>query len=150
MVHQILKRMLLNNSLRFSLGTLASIGLAVAFLFQNFDVLCFCINLNGFYEFNHSHHNEVNFAINKLLRYIINNVSAVIIIHMLFLDIKFSKAVILIQTLVLIIFFPFYFYFAFSEPIILRQLYQKLNIILLNPIVPFVLGVSYFFKSQNS
>ena len=140
----------LNSPFRLVLLLLATLGLAVAFLFQNFDVLCFCNNPNGFYEFNHSNHNEVNFAINKLLRYILNNVSAALIIHIVFMDIKFSKAVILIQTLVLIIFFPLFFYFAFADITILKQLYQKLNIILLNPIVPFILGVSYYFKSRKS
>ena len=125
------------------------IGLAIAFLFQNFDVLCYCINQNGFYDFNSSNHNELNFAINKLLRYLINTLSAVVILHILFQNIKFSKTIILIQTLILIIFFPFYFYFAFSNFLLLTQLYQKLNIILLNPIVPFILGISYYYKSKK-
>jgi hypothetical protein len=149
MEDQILKMMPLNSPLRLVLLLIATLGLAAAFLFQNFDVLCFCDNPNGFYEFNHSDHNEVNFAINKLLRYILNNVSAALIIHIVFMDIKFSKAVILIQTLVLIIFFPLYFYFAFSNVLLLTQLYQKLNIILLNPIIPFILGISYYFKRRK-
>lgn len=149
MEHQILKKMPLNNSFRLVFLILALLGLAAAFLFQNFDVLCFCNNPNGFYEFNRSNHNEINFAINKLLRYIVNNISAALIIHLFFGDTKFSKAVIVIQTLVLIIAFPFFFYFAFSDVILLTQLYQKLNIILLNPIIPFILGVSYYFKSRK-
>lgn len=146
---QILKKMPMTNSFRLLLGLLAFIGLASAFLFQNFDVLCFCNNPNGFFEFNQNNQNELNFTVNKLLRYIVNNVSAALIIHILFLDNKFSKAVVLIQSLILVIFFPLFFYFAFSHITILTQLYQKLNIILLNPIVPFVLGVSYYFKYRK-
>ena len=139
----------LSNSTRLLFVLIGIVGLAAAFLFQNFDVLCLCFNQSGYYEFNSSNHNEINFAVNKLLRYLINTLSAVIIINILFQDIKFSKVVTLIQTLILIIFFPFYFYFAFSDIILLTQLYQKLNIILLNPIVPFILCVSYYFKSRK-
>ena len=141
--------MQLNKSIRLVLALLAILGLAAAFLFQNFDLLCVCVRSNGFYEFKSSNHNEVNFIINKLLRYIINNLSAALLIFILFQDSKFSKAVTLIQTLVLIIFFPFFFYFAFSDVILLKQLYQKLNIILLNPIIPFILGISYYFKRRK-
>jgi hypothetical protein len=141
--------MQLNKSIRLVLALLAILGLAAAFLFQNFDLLCVCVSSNGFYEFKSINHNEVNFIINKLLRYIINNLSAALLIFILFQDSKFSKSVTLIQTLVLIIFFPLYFYFAFSNVLLLTQLYQKLNIILLNPIIPFILGISYYFKRRK-
>lgn len=150
MVGQILTKMPYNNYCTKSLFVLIGIvGLATAFLFQNFDVLCLCFNQSGFYDFNSNYHNEVNFALNKLLRYLLNSLSSVAIIYAVFKDSKFSKAVTFIQSLVLITFFPFFLYFAFSDVLLLKQLYQKLNIILLNPILPFILGVSYYFKSRK-
>ena len=149
MEDQILKMMPLNNFTRLLFVLIGIVGLAAAFLFQNFDVFCLCFNQNGFYYFNSNNHNEVNFAINKLLRYITSTFSSVLIINSVFKDNKFSKSVTLIQTLVLIIFFPLYFYFAFSNVLLLTQLYQKLNIILLNPIIPFILGISYYFKRRK-
>jgi len=150
MVGQILTKMPDNNySTKLLIVLIGIVGLATAFLFQNFDVLCLCFNQSGFYDFNSNNHNEVNFALNKLLRYLLNTLSSVAIIHAVFKDSKFSKSVTLIQILILIIFFPLYFYFAFSNILLLTQLYQKLNIILLNPIVPFILGISYYFKRRK-
>jgi hypothetical protein len=149
MVPPISKKMPYNNSRKLFFILFGIVGLATAFLFQNFDVFCLCFNQCGFYDFNSNNHNEVNFVVNKLLRYITGTLSSVLIINSVFQDSKFSKSVTLIQILILIIFFPLYFYFAFSDILLLTQLYQKLNIILINPIVPFILGISYYFKRRK-
>jgi hypothetical protein len=140
----------INNSIRLVSFLLSLIGFTVAFLFQNFDIISLSYNRNGFYEFSPNVHSEFNFVINKLWRYILNNISSLITIHLLFKDDRFSRAIAFIQLLILIVFFPLFCYFAFSDFMILKQLYQKLNIVLINPIVPFILGVSYYFKSRKT
>lgn len=149
MVLPISKKMRLHNSTRFFFALLAIFGLVVAFLCQNFDITLLSINNYGFYEFNPNKHNEFNFVTNKLWRYILNNVSSLVLIHILFQDNRFSKAVALIQLLILIVLFPLFCYLAFSDLTILKHVYQKLNIILLNPVIPFILGVSNYFKYKK-
>ncbi len=136
------------NIFTFSFVLLSVLGLLIGFAFQNFNIQCLCFNPFGFYQYLPDKISKFDFIVNKLARYIINNLSFLILIKYLINDNIFLRNIVLIQLLILLIILPIYFYLAFSEVTILNMMYQKLNAVIINPVVIFILSASFYIKSK--
>ncbi len=129
--------------------SLAFIGLTFAFVFQNIDVLCMCQNPHGFYHYNPNEKNILSFVLNKILRFFINTFSSIILVFYIFNKPSLTKNSILVQLLLLVLFMPLFLYFSFSSYSVFNNLSLKLNAIIINPVILFLVCIIYYFNNKN-
>jgi hypothetical protein len=123
--------------------------LSATFIFRDFDPLCMRIYGPGFYHPVAGVTPKLNFIVNKSWRFLLNAGAGIYLISWLFGNRPLTLMVLYIQLFILIVFMPLYFYFAFSTSPLLYALYEKLNALLINPVIPLLVIIITCFNRKK-
>lgn len=135
-----------NNIKLFLLGL---IFILMAWIFQSFDWLNLSFTHSVFYYYDSSY-SPITFILNKFIRFLFTNIGAIICIKSYFKEKKIIQTALVISLFHLIFLFPFYIWISLSGSLN-AYFYQKLQHILLQPLILFLYGliVRYSKKTSN-
>jgi exosortase F-associated protein len=121
--------------LRFAFLFFGLIGFLTAYFFQRFDASGVLLNV---------HEKQVNFVINRTLRFVLNDACGLLIISGLFYERKYVLVTLWVQVTGFVAFLIPYFLLRFNWPEYSGPLYSALHRLVLNPTLTLLLIPAFY------
>jgi len=134
---------------RILLLALSISGLAIIYLFQHFNYLYFFTTLIN--ETTDQYHPNFVFVFNRSVRFLLNDLLAILLIYAIFFQRKYVIIGFIIQLFGLLIILPIYFYFKLSfegDSEISSPLLSFIHRIVIHPIIILLLIPAFYYQSK--
>lgn len=143
---------LLQNPKRLVLLTLGALGLFLVYFFQHYLDFYHLLQFKAPEELNYSSDYIVVdpwiFGINKIVRYLLNDLFAMAIIAGLFPDKRYVRFAVLVLMVGLFLLVPLYLWLYLSQPEGFSSLVGHLHRLVMNPVLMMLLIPAFFYQKK--